>query len=86
MNRILKELESANDYITAMNKVRPQHQEDHENIRIHLMKIEEVVNELTIPDVVGQSEQLKAFAVMVADDPFAYLKDAKTLLKDFENL
>ena len=36
--------------------------------------------------VVGRSEQLKAFAEMVAKDDFAYLKDAETLLKDFESL
>ena len=37
-------------------------------------------------DVVGRSEQLKAFAEMIANDDFAYLKDAETLLKDFESL
>ena len=38
------------------------------------------------PPVVGRSEQLKAFAEMVANDDLAYLKDAETLLKDFESL
>ena len=42
--------------------------------------------QLTIPAVVGRSEQLKAFAEMVANDDMAYLKDANTLLKDFESL
>lgn len=41
---------------------------------------------LRIHDVVGRSEQLKAFAEMVVKDDFAYLKDAETLLKDFESL
>lgn len=41
---------------------------------------------LRIHDVVGQSEQLKAFAEMIAKDDLAYLKDAETLLKDFESL
>ena len=41
---------------------------------------------LRIHDVVGQSEQLKAFAKMVEKDDLAYLKDAETLLNDFESL
>lgn len=41
---ILKELRQANEYVTMLNKVRPENQEDHENIRVHLMKIEEAIN------------------------------------------
>jgi hypothetical protein len=57
----------------------------------HLQKemdsdLEEVAQALRIHDVVGRSEQLKAFAKMVANDDLAYLKDAETLLKDFESL
>ena len=46
----------------------------------------EQVKKFDLDDVVGRSEQLKAFAEMVAKDDFAYLKDAETLLKDFESL
>jgi len=53
--------------------------------------IEQYANErinqaLRIHDVVGRSEQLKAFAEMVAKDDMAYLKNAETLLKEFESL
>ncbi len=51
--------------------------------RIFIDAMEEA---LSIANVVGRSEQLKAFAEMVARDDFAYLKDAETLLKDFERL
>lgn len=49
--------------------------------------LEKYANEqLRLHNVVGQSEQLKAFAEMVAKDDIAYLKDAETLIKDFESL
>jgi len=41
---------------------------------------------LSMSGVVGRSEQLKAFAVMIAQDDFAYLKSPEELLEDFKRL
>jgi len=48
--------------------------------------LESEVKKFRLGAVVGRSEQLKAFAEMVSKDDLAYLKDAETLLKEFESL
>ena len=60
MEEIKKELNSATEYLRAMKK-SGHHKGDCDNILMHLANIEDLVNKLFIADVVGRSEQLKAF-------------------------
>jgi hypothetical protein len=82
-----------NTFETYLNRIENQDLKEftkyldaHEYSMLEMHFLSFAKEQLRIHDVVGRSEQLKAFSEMVAKDDLAYLKDAETLLNDFESL